>query len=56
MDLTALQTLANAISPASPAIKKYAVEQVRVSKAQEARLLRLEAKLAARGFVYGRTV
>ncbi len=56
MDLTALQTLANAISPSSPAIKKYALEQVRVSKAQEARLLRLEARLAVRGFVYGRTV
>jgi hypothetical protein len=43
MDTTTLATLANAISTASPAIRKYAVEQVRVTKDQERRLARIAA-------------
>ncbi len=46
MDLTALEQYANAINAQSPAIKKYALEQVRVTKAQEARLLAIEARLS----------
>jgi hypothetical protein len=47
MDLTRLESYASAISNSSPAIKKWALEQVAVTKAQEARLVELEKRLAA---------
>ncbi len=45
MDLYNLETLANKISPDSPAMKKWALEQVRITKIQEVRLLAIEAAL-----------
>lgn len=48
MDLTNLTSWANAINgQTSPNIKRYALEQVRVTRDQEARLAKIEAVLAS---------
>ncbi len=47
MDLTNLTNWANAINAqTSPNIKRYALEQVRVTRDQEARLAKVEAAIA----------